>query len=130
MFGFETRHDLLEVWKLLAERNPNDFPDECITSPTTITTFRNKGAFVESAIRRLAQKDTSQKTKTLPLPPDPNQFQPRHQPVTDAKIEIRQAILKAADKYELTYGELTNILAQELAGFSKDQIKKERSTES
>lgn len=58
------------------------------------------------------------------------QIHPRHQPVTDAKIEIGQAILKAADKYELTYGELTNILAQELAGFSKDQIKKERSTES
>lgn len=58
------------------------------------------------------------------------QIHPRHKPVTDAKIEIGRAILNAAEKYELTYGELTNIIAQELAGLSKDQIKKERSTES
>lgn len=58
------------------------------------------------------------------------ELHPRHKAVTDAQIEIGQAIIQTSNKYDLTHAELTHILAQELAGFSKDQIKRERKAKS
>lgn len=50
----------------------------------------------------------------------------RHEQVSRAGIDIMTAVADAVKKYDLTYGELTAILARELAGWAKYQIRDER----
>jgi hypothetical protein len=50
----------------------------------------------------------------------------RHEPTVKAKIEIEKAIAAAVGIHELTYAELMWILAQEMAGWTKWQIRDER----
>jgi len=54
------------------------------------------------------------------------QRHPREQFVNSAKAAIAEAILKASEEHDLTYGELTAILAGELASVAKYQIREER----
>ena len=51
---------------------------------------------------------------------------PRHEPVVLAGIDISKAIREAAQKYELTYAELISILAQQIASWTKSEIREER----
>jgi hypothetical protein len=51
---------------------------------------------------------------------------PRHDAVTAADLEIRQAITAAVEKHKLTFAELTMILANSLAWDAKYEIRSER----
>lgn len=50
----------------------------------------------------------------------------REQIVADARADVAIAISKAFQKHGVTYGEATQILAAELAGLAKYQIREER----
>lgn len=55
---------------------------------------------------------------------------PRHNDVTFADLAIREAVVAAAEKHRLTFAELTSILGNVIAGWSKSQVKLEREDES
>lgn len=50
----------------------------------------------------------------------------RHSLVSEARSDIYKAVSIAVKKYELTYGELTFILAKELSSWADWQITDER----
>jgi len=51
---------------------------------------------------------------------------PRHEPTVQAKIGLSKCVGGLVEKYHLTYPELIAILAQEIEGWTKFQIRDER----
>lgn len=51
---------------------------------------------------------------------------PRVKITTSARIDVQDAILKIVEFHELSYGEITSILAEELSSRAKCQIRNER----
>lgn len=51
---------------------------------------------------------------------------PRHDPVTKADIAIREAVAQAAKENGLNFAELVMILANIISGWSKFEIREER----
>lgn len=50
----------------------------------------------------------------------------RHQDVTQAGLDISEAIIAAVGKYNLTFGEFSAILSRELSSWAKCEIRDER----
>ena len=51
---------------------------------------------------------------------------PRHQPMTRAELDIRDAIGKAVQDHNLTFAELWHVLSMASASWAKGAIKEER----
>ena len=51
---------------------------------------------------------------------------PRHDQVTKADLQIKQAVTFAVKQHELTYGELVGILAGVISSWAKFQVRDER----
>ena len=51
---------------------------------------------------------------------------PRYVVTAEAGAEINKAVANAIIKYQLTYGEITALLASEIASYAKYQVREER----